>query len=544
MARNITVTFEDGTTHVYQNAPDDATPDAVSARAAKDFGKAVTALDGGRAAASAPTPTPAKAERSTAEKIAGDPLMRLAVGAAEPVQGAVQRMSEKGFGSVFPMLSFAAKMARPKLDESFADTKKMARGDDKSTDFMGIAGNVMSPASLAAGKIAIPASLLGKTALGAGAGAGGGLLAPAANADEARKNAGIGAAVGGALPPLIVGGAKLASASMDGLVRPMADLFAKQGPQNILNRYIRGDKVVGEHNLPKMIAAARNATEILPGGKPTVADAVAGMPEGSPLSALQGISATTAIANPRFGQRILDQTDAITNAEKSRSAMSAVNYGKAFDPSLHKLKPDAELASLVADPYFQSAVPTAAKVAQARGLNEADNLTEILHTVKMGLDKKLKPGFGEVGIDNAERGAILDLKKKLTAWLVKNNSDYKVGRDEHAAASKLIDDYTKRQELAAKPLQATNLGGGINIAEETRPHLPNLLSRPAMMLNWAMRKAGGGVEPRVDKALADMMLDPSKFADEMSKLPPKTRIDIEKWLRKSNALSAGVGQAQ
>lgn len=51
MARNITVTFSDGTNHVYQNAPDDLTPDAVEARAQKDFGKTVTSLDGGRAPA-------------------------------------------------------------------------------------------------------------------------------------------------------------------------------------------------------------------------------------------------------------------------------------------------------------------------------------------------------------------------------------------------------------------------------------------------------------------------------------------------------------
>ena len=49
MARTVTVTFGDGTSHVYQNVPDDATPDQVTERAAKDFaGKAITALDGGR----------------------------------------------------------------------------------------------------------------------------------------------------------------------------------------------------------------------------------------------------------------------------------------------------------------------------------------------------------------------------------------------------------------------------------------------------------------------------------------------------------------
>lgn len=53
MARNITVVFDDGTSHVYQNAPDDLTPDAVQSRAQKDFGKSVVSLDGGKGAAAA-----------------------------------------------------------------------------------------------------------------------------------------------------------------------------------------------------------------------------------------------------------------------------------------------------------------------------------------------------------------------------------------------------------------------------------------------------------------------------------------------------------
>lgn len=50
MPRDITVTLKDGSTHVYKGAPDDITPDAVTARASKDFGQAVDHLDGGRAA--------------------------------------------------------------------------------------------------------------------------------------------------------------------------------------------------------------------------------------------------------------------------------------------------------------------------------------------------------------------------------------------------------------------------------------------------------------------------------------------------------------
>ncbi len=55
MPRNITVTFADGTQHVYANAPDDIDPDAVANRATNEFNKPVKSLDGGNAAEPAPT---------------------------------------------------------------------------------------------------------------------------------------------------------------------------------------------------------------------------------------------------------------------------------------------------------------------------------------------------------------------------------------------------------------------------------------------------------------------------------------------------------
>ena len=48
MARDITVTFEDGTQHQYKGAPDDITPDAVATRAQKEFNAPVAHIDGGR----------------------------------------------------------------------------------------------------------------------------------------------------------------------------------------------------------------------------------------------------------------------------------------------------------------------------------------------------------------------------------------------------------------------------------------------------------------------------------------------------------------
>jgi hypothetical protein len=59
MTRDITVQFDDGSSHVYQGAPDDVTPEQVTERAQKEFSKKVVHLDGGRKAAEQPT-KPAK----------------------------------------------------------------------------------------------------------------------------------------------------------------------------------------------------------------------------------------------------------------------------------------------------------------------------------------------------------------------------------------------------------------------------------------------------------------------------------------------------
>lgn len=48
MPRQITVTFEDGSSHVYANVPDSVTPDAINERAVKEFGLPVVGIDGGK----------------------------------------------------------------------------------------------------------------------------------------------------------------------------------------------------------------------------------------------------------------------------------------------------------------------------------------------------------------------------------------------------------------------------------------------------------------------------------------------------------------
>jgi len=49
MPRNITITFDDGTSHQYAGVPDNVTPEQVHKRATQEHGKAITNIDGGNA---------------------------------------------------------------------------------------------------------------------------------------------------------------------------------------------------------------------------------------------------------------------------------------------------------------------------------------------------------------------------------------------------------------------------------------------------------------------------------------------------------------
>lgn len=80
MPRDITVTFADGTMHLYQGAPDEVTPEQVQARAQQDFGKSVTGLDGGRGAAGADQGSRARAAQQSSG-ILGKAIANLIPGA-------------------------------------------------------------------------------------------------------------------------------------------------------------------------------------------------------------------------------------------------------------------------------------------------------------------------------------------------------------------------------------------------------------------------------------------------------------------------------
>ncbi len=133
MPRDITVTFQDGSTHTYQGAPDGITPEQVTERASKEFGQGVVSLDGGRSKM-APGPTAGLAETAkVADKIVRGGATSLPgfmgdVGLAGLKHGSAQ-LNENPIGSagminLIPQL--IAKINGPAAQDSkFGDVTKM-----------------------------------------------------------------------------------------------------------------------------------------------------------------------------------------------------------------------------------------------------------------------------------------------------------------------------------------------------------------------------------------------------------------------------------
>lgn len=95
MPRKVTVTLQDGTVHVYDNAPDDITPEQVTARAEQDFGMPVVSLDGGRQATQAAA-KPVSAPRQPAKT----PSVSMENVPEFEYEGAIQRNMGTGVESV------------------------------------------------------------------------------------------------------------------------------------------------------------------------------------------------------------------------------------------------------------------------------------------------------------------------------------------------------------------------------------------------------------------------------------------------------------
>ena len=115
---------------------------------------------------------------------------------------------------------------------------------------------------------------------------------------------------------------------------------------------------------------------------------------------------------------------------------------------------------------------------------------------------------------------------------------------EYSMRSKALEADKVRRLFSQRPAQRTELGGGVNVAEETRVAMPQLLSRPMMATNFVLKKLGAGVETRLDPEAAKRYLDPQRLAAALETLPAAQRFPVLQELMQLGRVPALAGTIQ
>lgn len=465
-----------------------------------------------------------------AENIAGHPVTRLALGAASPFLGAAQVASEAvGATGVSERLKHLEEMKRRGMGA-------MGAGD---TDVIGGVGTMASPAFLGLAR-ALPAArtVAGRVGQGTLVGGVAGATAPVSDAgvDYWATKGGqtiLGLGVGAAIP----GGIEAGKAGVRG-AKNIADMFTQGGAGRILTRYQK--RVIGDEQVPAVVDKLRTAPEYVPGAKPTAAEAVADLPAGSPIVAHQKITATTPGGiSAQFGQRKLDQLAARKAAEEARdvatrpmreTAIQQANLG-----GVQAERINAGIDAMLAKPGQRASDVVqrtlgAVKEKIASLKNEAGFIdAEDLYTVRKELGNTIKTHAKETA--NWDKRLTGGLERAIQKHIddaveAAGGTGWKAYLAEYSRLSKNLEADKVRRLMSQRPAQRTELGGGVNVAEETRVALPQMLSRPMMATNFVLRKLGAGVETRLDPEAARRYLNPDKLADALAQLPPAQRFPV------------------
>lgn len=485
--------------------------------------------------------TPTEPQASLLDKLAGGRGTSLVYGAVSPAIAAAQVFG--GEGTRKTIADFEARRERGK--------KAL---DREGFDLYALGGSLL-PASKIAGAVqgVLPAATgaLGRAGVAAlqGGAIGVATPSPGISAEDYFNTKALQTGSGAVMGGLTSGAIDLAKYTGQAL-SPLADLF--RGEKGIANLARRGyEKAIGADRLPEVRQRLLQAKELVPGDKPTAAEAVAGLPAGSPLQALQKITAETEGGpSAQFGERLMKQEAAREIAGKVRNVVTApmreqaltlANMGKVHladvVDGLQGIKRDPSLAaSDVVSKSIGHLEEKLKSLADANGVIDA----KALYTVRKELgntiskfsketqnwDKRLTAriqGDIQKGIDWAMNNAIARAQGAPSLSSAGQAGQHAITDHvspaaipsvwdqylaEYAKRSQAIADSLSRSELAKKPIQKTALSGARDIATQNMPHVA-LLSRPVVMANAVLSHIGkSNIEPRVDALNTKLLLDP------------------------------------
>lgn len=296
------------------------------------------------------------------------------------------------------------------------------------------------------------ANMLTRIAGGAGAGgASAGLVDP--------EQAGMGAMIGGALPPALAAAAKVsgyAGRAVNSLAQPFTDKGQDAIRDNILRRFAEGGPT------------AINAGEIVPGSVPSLAEATGNAGLARLQSAARDIrpnafvereAANAAARNAAF-EGAAGDVGQMQFFKASRDVAADDLYSKALNREPEALTPyiKGQVTQLLKRPSIDKASRTAQRWAIERGEKPSPTGSlRALHDVKTALDDEI--GEAVRAGKGGEAKALQATKDKLLDVLEKLSPDYAEARATYAAMSQPVNAME-----ALQGLRITDAKGNITLA--------------------------------------------------------------------------------
>ena len=386
----------------------------------------------------------------------GSPLASAVSGAVvKPLMGLNQLLAETGiFGET------VKQQARGNVKAlETARTEAKQRVGREGIDFVEIGGALVSPVNRLAPAVAAPTAA-GRVGQAAGTGVLFGALEPVKDVDNYLEEK-LSQMSTGAIAGTVIGGGLEAGKKAGSVLKQLAQPLSAEGKKQALREYITN--LTGTEK-QKVADALRNAPELVPGSRPTAAEAIADIPSATGLAAYQRRLSTAfpeeGIAG-QFAEREAQQQAARIGALREdvaqtpelldlartlRDSDAARNYGQAFSTTITA---DPKLAKIASNPYIKDALPDAVKLAEARGITAKTDLTQFLQFVKIGLDKQLTR-TGDTALSNTEKAAVQQAKKELLNWVGSKNPSFNLARESFAKASQPINQMEIGQFLEQK----------------------------------------------------------------------------------------------
>jgi len=125
-------------------------------------------------------------------------------------------------------------------------------------------------------------------------------------------------------------------------------------------------------------------------------------------------------------------------------------------------------------------------------------------------------------IDDRTPEAAARLLKKSTGFTRYDNLPQAIGPKNAESVQAVADDLTRTLQ-AERNASATNVSNPMGLAQQSEGSLPNLLSRPAMITNWIMKKLGEGADEKIVRLAAERYLNPKQLADALEAAKATTR---------------------